>query len=137
MPLLQTNLTDVDPSGPPKLEAKYYSSLSIRKASVGRDDAKGYLWLDISVVDGNGETAGMHSERFFISADKDENWKLKRLLLACGREDLASADEWDPDELQGSSFRGIIAERSYTKDGETRTATKLAKILLAEDADPS
>ncbi len=136
-PLLQTNLTDVDPSGPPQLAAQYYPALTIRKASVGRDDAKGYLWLDVSLVDGNEQVPGMHSERFFISADPQENWKLKRLLIACGKDDLAQADEWDPDDLTGASFRGIITMRSYTKDGETKEATKLAKILLAEDPDPA
>lgn len=138
MSLLNLNLTDVSADGPPLLAPGFYPILRITKTDIGRDDPKKLLWLAVSMVDGtDDENRAVHTERVFIDqTDNQRNWQIKRLLLACGREDMTHG-EFDPQELVGLGFPGVIGTRDSTKDGTVRTFSSLKKIFLPEDVVPN
>lgn len=137
MSLLNIDLTEVEADGPPSLAEGFYPALNIVKTSIGRDDSKGHLWLDVTLIDGaNEDNRGLHSERFFINTQEPQkNWKLKRLLLATGNDHLAQG-EFDPQELVGSGFPGFMGSRTSTKDGANVSYPSLKKIYLPTDNVP-
>jgi len=132
MALLKPNLQDVSLEGPPRMEIGLCDCLESVKVIVNPPAGDKAASIDVTFQDGNREPGDERQVRKTFAFSEKALFYLKRWLTACGREDLANAEEMDSDDLLGLKCKAVIIDEPYTKDGETRVFSNISRFIIPD-----